>query len=440
MKTPNLNRRGFLRGMLHAGAALPLTSLLGRAAWAAEGDAPQRALFVFIPDGCAPELWHPSGSTTNFSLPSMTSPLESVRQHCVFLKGLNMYSGGSTHEGGVAKLLTATGDISLDVFIGQYYKDQTPHASIHLGVAANHQNSGANHISYLGSGQPISPEDNPLSAYERLFGPPGGVADIENRRRLSILDGAMDDLNRLSNRLGQAQQQKLELHMESLREVEKRVLEADQANSGACDQPAWNSQGWSIPEGYNSYPLYYNRDDQFAEVTRLQMDLAVLALGCDLTRSLSIQLSHPVSPTHLQPETGAGQRHHDSSHFNANDLSSADNFVRYKRWFNEQFAYLLRELANKPDGNGSLLDNTVVFLCSELGHSSYHDHKNMPFVLAGRGGGLQTGRFLDYTDSNNGDNESHAKLLVSLANAMGIPITEFGYTGHGDGPLSGLYA
>lgn len=432
-----MTRRQLLRGLVTAGAALPLSGLLHRAALAADGPAPQRALFVFIPDGCAPELWHPQGSTRNFSLPSMTQPLESLKQDCVFIEGLTMYSGGSTHEGGIRKLLTATGDISLDAFIGQYYKDQTPHASIHLGVAANHQN-GAGSMSFLGRDQQISPEDNPLSAYERLFGPPGGVADIENRRRLSILDGAMADINRLQNRLGQAERDKLQVHTESLREVERRILADDSASAGACQQPDWNRQGWSIPEGYRSYPNYYNRDDQFATVGSLQMDLAVLALGCDLARSVSIQWSHPVSPTHLQDETGAGQRHHDASHFNANDLNSADDFVRYKRWYAEQFTYLLRQLDAYPDGNGTLLDNTVVFLCSELGHSSRHNHANMPFILAGRGGGLDTGRYLNYHDSN-GDGDSHAKLLVSIANAMGIPINSFGYTGHGDGPLPGLY-
>ncbi len=434
-----VSRRGFLRGMAQAGAALPLSALLHRSALAAEGGGVPRALFVFIPDGCAPELWHPSGDTYNFTLPRMTDPLESVRQHCVFLSGLNMYSGGSTHEGGVAKVLTATGYISMDVFIGQYFKDQTPHASIHLGVASNHQN-GSGYMSYLGSGQPISPEDNPLSAYERMFGPPGGVEDIENRRKLSVLDAAMGDLNTLQTRLGQAQRQKLELHMESLREVENRILAADQAGAGACSQPDWNREGWAIPEGYNSYPKYHDRDDQFATVGKLQMDLAVQALSCDMTRSLSLQWSHPVSPTHLQPETGASQRHHDSSHFDASNLASAENFVLYKRWFTEQFAYLLRELDAQPEGDGTLLDNTVIFLCSELGHSSRHDHRNMPFVLAGRAGGLETGRALDYSSAHNGDGETHAKLLVSIANAVGIPINSFGYTGHGDGPLQGLYA
>lgn len=434
-----LTRRGFLAGMLRTGAALPLSTLLHRAALAQEGAAPMRALFVYIPDGCAPSLWHPSGSTHDFALPAMTEPLAAVQQHCVFLEGLNMYAGGSTHEGGMAKVLTATGDVSLDVFVGQYYRDRTPHASIHLGVASNHQNGGSNHMSYLGANQPVSPEDNPLSAYERLFGPPGGVADVANRRRLSVLDAAVDDLGRLQSRLGQTQRLKLEQHMDALREVENRIVAADQGSAGACRQPDWNRAGWSMPDGYNSYPLYYNRDDQFAEVGRLQMDLGVLALGCDLTRSVSLQWSHPVSPAHLEPETGATQRHHDSSHFDAGNLDSAANFVRYKRWFTEQFAYLLRALDAQPDGDGTLLDHTVVFLCSELGHSSRHDHRNMPFVLAGRAGGLETGRYLDYGSAHDGDGETHAKLLVSIANAVGIPIERFGYTGHGAGPLPGLY-
>ena len=434
----SMTRRRLIRGIVNGGLALPLSGLLARAAQAQDAAAPKRLICFFIPDGCSQPHWHPSGTETSFTLPSMTRTLDGIKSDLVFLRGLNMYSGGSTHEGGCAKVLTATGDVSIDVFVGQNYKSVTPHASLHLGIAASHENGG-NYVSFLGKGQPITPEDNPKRAFERLYGNPA-AADQSKNRRLSVLDCAKNDLGGLQSRLGSAERQKLELHMESLRAVERRVNETS-TGGGSCANPVWNTQGWTPPDPDNGYPKYHNRDDQFAAVGKLQMDLAVLALQCDLTRSITLQWSHPVSPTSFKSYTGVDARHHDSSHFDTNSESSIETFATFKRWYMDQFAYLVNELRSVTDTDGStLLDNTLIFVCSELGHSSRHDHEDMPFILGGRAGGLRTGRLLDYRNSSNGQNDSHAKLLVSIARAMGIPIDSFGYTGHGEGPLARLYA
>ncbi|MDP3857572.1 MAG: DUF1552 domain-containing protein [Stagnimonas sp.] len=436
--TPNLTRRHLLRGFVAGAASLPLSALLMRTARAA-ASAPQRLICFYMPDGCYPTAFHPSGSLTNFTLPGMTAPLEAWKQDCVFIRGLDMYSGGSTHEGGVRKVLTATGDLSIDVLVGQSYKQATPHASVHLGVGSSHENGG-NYVSYLGKDQPITPEDNPLRAFERLFGAPGEVEDIVARRRLSILDAVKRDISGLQTRLGTTEKQKLDTHLESVRAVENRILAAAEESQGMCSDPAWNQGGWAVPAGYNSYPQYYNRDDQFATVGQLQMDTAVLALACDLTRSVTLQWSHAVSGTSHERETGVGTRHHDASHFDENSASSVEQFTKLQAWYTGRLAYLLNALRQQPAEDGrTLLDNTLVLLHSELGHSSRHDHSDMPFILAGHGGGLAGGRFLDLRKTNNNGNETHAKLLVSIANAMGIPINSFGYTGHGEGPLPRLF-
>lgn len=443
MNQPASATRRRLLKSLAFGASLPLQGLLAHAARAQTSGEPPRALFVFFPDGCAQSHWHPTGSETSFSLPVMTAPLARHNADLIWLRGLNMYSGGATHEGGVRKLLTATGPVSLDVLIGQHYARATPFSFYSLGVGANHENGG-NYMSFLGSNQPVTPEDNPLKAFQDLFGRAsgGGALTPEQRRLQSVLDASLSDLQRLRNRLGTTERQKLELHTDSIREVERRLVAAEPV-SQRCENPQWNAQGWSVPPGYNQYPLYWNRDDQFQTVMRLQMDLAVLALQCDLTRSVALQCSHPVSPTLLRPETGANQRHHDASHYDLNNEASLDDFIRYKRWYCEQLAYLLDRMKQIPMASGTLLDHTVVFVGSELGNGTRHDHADMPFILAGRAGGLRAGRFLDYRNTNrsqrsSGENESHAKLLVSIANAVGIPLESFGYTGHGAGPLPGL--
>lgn len=430
-----IGRRGFLASALAAGAMIQGGLL--RSPRVAHAGAPMRVLFVYVPDGCIPSLWHPTGSETSFALPEMSAPLEAVKQHLVFLKGLNMYAGGPTHEGGIRKVLTGNGAQSLDVFLGQKLQGSAPHASVQLGVGANFQN-GSGSMSFIGAGQEVKPDDNPLSAFARLFGsgPKGddAAALLAKKRKKSVLDAAMADLASLKGKLAGPERAKLETNLASIREVEKRL---DAAVPAACSASGWNSEGFAVsPTDY--YPKTWEKEEQFGIVGKLQQDLAVLALGCDVTRSAAIMWSHPVSPTKV-PGLGVSMNNHDASHYGAPGSAAAKDFVTMKRWFAQRFAELVSSLAARPYGGSTLLDHTLVLLCSELGDANAHDHKSVPFVLAGgKAAGLKTGRFLDYTGKSKGENESHAKLLVSIANFAGVPLDSFGYTGHGTGPLPGL--
>ncbi|MEX1361694.1 MAG: DUF1552 domain-containing protein [Nannocystaceae bacterium] len=430
-------RRSFLQMLGAAGVASPLALALGRNAMAAPGDV--KAMFVYMPDGVIPSLWHPTGGTTGFSLPSMTAPLEVVRDELVFVRGLKMYAGGATHEGGVAKLLTGDGDVSLDVFLGEQLGASTPHKSVQLGVASNFQN-GSGSVSYIGPGQPIAPDDNPLNAFDRLFGDLGEPAepvgpDWDRIRSTRVIDRALDDLHRLRTRLGSTERDKLDIHLDALQEVEAQIKGT---LTGSCEQVVWNTEGFAVSET-DYYPKTWEKEEHFALVGKLQMDLAVLALSCGMTRVSTLMWSHPVSPTRI-PSLGTAAANHDASHYGS-DLAGplAQDFIAYKRFFCEQLAYLLQQMAATPDGDGSLLDNTIVFMGTDINDGNQHDHDDMPFVLAGRAGGLlPTGRSLDYRGTADGEDEAHSKLLVSIANLAGVPIDEFGYTGKGTGPLPGL--
>lgn len=423
-----MSRRRFLRqaGLTAATASLPLASFV-RAARAQ--DAAKRALFVYIPDGCIPAEWHPTGTEYDFTLPSMTAPLASVQSHCIFLSGLRMYEGGATHEGGVRKVLTGNAAQSLDDFLAERIGGATAFPSLYLGVHANYQN-GSGGFSFLSSGSPTSPEDNPINAFERLFGdgddPPPGPGDP----RLPIVDAARAELQALQARLGSTEQQKLQRHLDSLREVEQRIEGADGV---VCDPSDWNSEGFTVPEGWHGYPPVYNREENFVLVGKLQTDLILEAMACDLTRVASLQWSHPVSPTHLS-WAGANQRHHDSSHYGNPSSATAQDFIRNKQWFTARFAELIQGLEARPDptGDGTLLDHTRILLFSELGDGNLHDHRRCPFVLAGASRDFTTGRLLEF------DDEAHTKLLVSIARSMGVDIDTYGYSGHGAGPLPGL--
>ena len=158
-----------------------------------------------------------------------------------------------------------------------------------------------------------------------------------------------------------------------------------------------------------------------------------------MTRVASLMWSHPVSPTRI-PSLAASSANHDASHYGA-DLSGplAQDFIAYKRFFCEQLVYLVQRMQEIPDGDGTLLDNTILFMGTDINDGNQHDHDDMPFVLAGRAGGqLATGRSLDYRGTAGGEDEAHSKLLVSIANMAGVPIEEFGYTGKGTGGLPGL--
>lgn len=431
----SMNRRDLLRGLGATALLAPFAQL--PALRRAQAAAPKHAMFVYVPDGCIPDRWHPSGSETSFTLPEMSQPLEVIKQHLVFVDGLTMYAGGATHEGGIAKVLTGVGPKSLDVYLGEQIGTGTPHRSLQLGVGSTFQ-AGSSGMSYVGEGQPVMPDDDPLNAFARVFGvAAGGSADqaLAKRKKQSIVDASLADLNALSKRLGNTEKEKLDVHLASLRELEGRLSGA--ATAG-CMTSGFNATGFSVsPTDY--YPKTFHKEENFKLVGELQMDLAVLALSCGATNVVSLMWSHSVSPTRIA-ETGVAQGNHDASHYGDPNSQMAKDFAKLKRWFMDRFVYLIQKMEKTPDaGGGSLLDNTVVVLCSELGDSNLHDHHRVPFVLAGgKALGLKTGRFLNYQKKNAGENEPHTKLLVSVANAAGVDTDSFGFTGKGKGPLAGL--
>jgi hypothetical protein len=430
----SLKRRSLLQGMGAAALLAPFATRLlpGRARAAAQ----KRAMFVYVPDGCIPDFWHPSGSETDFTLPEMSQPLDVIKQHLVFIDGLTMYSGGATHEGGMAKVLTGVGQKSIDLFLGDEIGQSTPHSSLQLGVGGTFQAGQPGTFSFLTPEQPVAPDDDPLNAFSRVFGAVagGGENDVAQRKKKSVLDAALGDLNALRARLGSTEKSKLDQHLDALREVEARITGE---GVKACDVAGFNPDGFSVnPMDY--YPKTYHKEENFQLVSRLQIDLATTALSCGATNVVSLQYSHQVSPTKIA-DTGVALGNHDASHYGTPDSATAKDFVKLKRWFMGEFVYLIERMAKIPDEGGSLLDNTLVMLCSELGDSNLHDHDRVPFVLAGgAGGALETGRYLDYRKTNNGKNQPHTKLLVSIANALGVEIDSYGYTGEGTGALSGL--
>lgn len=422
MKTSQ-QRRHFLKLFGAAGlsaATLPLTRIA-----MAEDNHPRRAIFVFMPDGMVPDKWHAQGTGTSFTLPEMTQPLERVRQHCVFLNGIDMFGPGSTHEGGCAKLLTggpgrsSDGLVSLDYYLGQQFKNAVIQPHLNLNVVPIYHDK---HISFDLNGVPVAAEKNPLAAFESLFGFDAGDNYV-NQRRLSVLDNALAELNAIRAQLGHVEKTKLDMHLDSLRELEQKLASDD---VGAC--PAWNFN----PTGFEVTRTGLWDNPEYLDAQRMELigdlhrDVAVHALACDLTRVVTLKWNNSVNNNTMYV-ANTSKSCHQASHEGGAD------FVRIKAWYTEQLAKLIEQLAGIPEGSGSLLDNTLIFVGSDLANGSWHNHYDMPFILAGgSAGGIQGGRSLAY------NNIPHNRVLVSIAQFMGINIDRFGTEDSSPGPLSGL--
>jgi hypothetical protein len=461
------SRRSFLARTLATGAALELPMI-----WRprkASAAAPLNFVSIFVPDGVVPSLWYPKGSETNFSLGEMSAPLSAIKDDCIFFAGVGMPGGEPTHPGGTKKVLTATAPQSLDIFLGQKLKGSAPFDSIQLGVASNFEN-GSGSVSFIGLGQEVKPDDDPLNVFNRLFGdgpvtptpppvpgaPPSVTppVDLRPRQKKSILDAMKGDLTALQQRLGSAEKQRLDLHLQSLREVEMRLnglLMPPPAAGGGAPPPAgggapppaggpmcgsaFNRMGYANTD--NGYPKTFHKNENFGLVGQLQTDLLVLALSCGLTHSVSLMWSHAVSPTKVPGVGGPGN--HDASHYGV-QVFPGMNFTKNRLFFMNRFVELVQRLKRIPYGDGNLLEHTVIYLNSDINDGDLHDHRQIPFVLAGGSrAGLKGGRFLDFTSQGQGgQNETHAKLLVSIARSFGVAVDSYGYTAGGTGPLPRL--
>src|SRR5262249_46495490 len=203
------------------------------------------------------------------------------------------------------------------------------------------------------------------------------------------------------NKVGKADQMKIDQHLASLDTINKH-LDTVVAVGGDCQKPG-------MPTGYGDIydPANYEA------IGKLQMDMLVMALTCDITRVASIQWTRSVGDV-VFSWLGCTEGQHSLSHHPSDDQAAQDQLVQINAWYAQQLAYLIGKMKSIQEGTGTLLDNTVIFWCNELALGNAHSHDDMRFLLAGSAGGtFKTGRHLDY----NGD--PHNNILVSLCNAMG---------------------
>lgn len=439
MNAPRIDRRTLLRG-LGASLALPSLEIMSprTARAAANAVAPTRLLSVFQPNGVYPKAWDVTGVGADYELSPILSPLAPIKDKISVVSGLDNLGRGHVQLTGsflTGRTITdKENGVSLDQQVARLVGEKTPLPSIELGTEPPRQGNAsgepiayANTVSWGSATTRISPEINPQVAFDRLFrshSGPEAIARAKSRR--SVIDLVLEDAKRLRGRASSADQQKLDEYLESVRAVEKRV-------ERTLDPPArdWEPPTSPTDDQMVRPPAGLPRDR--AEHLRLMMEIMVLAFWTDTTRVGTLMTAHGFSRQNFSFLDGVSSDHHGMSH-HKNKPELVAEYTRVSTWYIEQFSHMMQRLDSIDEGNGSLLDNSVVLYGSGMKDGNGHIKNDLPLVVAGGGGGkMRTGQHIQCKKGT-----PHANLLLTLGGLMGIEQERF--NGVGTGTIDPLVA
>lgn len=441
------NRRTFLRGS-GVSLALPFVeALLPREAWGQDLSRPQRFLAFYVPNGIHMAAWTPVSSGADYALTPILQPLEELKDDILVVSGLDNLAarpdGPGDHAAGTGSFLTAAhcfktdganirNGISLDQRIANHVGDQTRFPSLELGAEGGGSTGGCDsgyscaysrNIAWSSESTPVYKEANPQIVFDRLFQGHDTTlsqAQIAKHRhyRRSVLDFVLEDANRLRGRLGPTDRRKIEEYLAGIRALENLIDSLE-------DGPVCEAEG--RPGG--------NNDVHGAERIRrnagAMIELLVLAFQCDLTRTATFMLANGGSNVAYTFLDGVHDGHHEISH-HMGLQENFDRLVTINTWEVGLLATLLARMKGVEEGEGTMLDNSLVFFSSEVEDGNAHRHTDLPILLAGRAGGqLQPGRHISYTDQT-----SIANLFISIMQLFGVNGDRFG--DDGTEPLQGL--
>ncbi|WP_434045575.1 MULTISPECIES: DUF1552 domain-containing protein [Sorangium] len=445
-----------LRGAGAIAIALPWLEVMGTERPARAQPAPaRRFLAVYTPGGTVIDRWLPTGTETSFTLGPILAPLAPVQDRLLVVDGLDMKSArGEQHQSGIIAWLTGTEQMieatgyasgpSIDqVIASRISAGQKAKASLQLAVRwATGKSHGLMSPMNIANFEdtapysPIPPRLDPVDIFTDLFGTldPGASDDAAVRlaRKRSILDFLDRRYATLSARLGAADRQKIDQHLTKIREIEVSLSSLPAATS-ACQPPDLvDTSDYNPLTGLNADDngsiVDSSTDAAIPKVGKLMTDMLVMALACDITAVGTLQWSD-TEAKHTFPWLNLANNHHFYQH-NGGFRPAECELIH--TWYSEQHLYLLQEMEKVDMGGHSLLDESVVFFGSEISDPASHSKANMPFLLAGGGGGLRTGRWVRYPSL------PHNNLLVSILNLFGDPRTRFGSLAYCTGPLTNL--
>lgn len=422
----HLSRRTLLRG-LGVSIALPILDSM-TPAFAAPSKAPVRMMFNYVPNGLIMKDWTPISG----DLPRILQPMAAYRDKMLVISGLMQKSGNANGDGpgdharaaatyltGVHAKKTQGADIyvgpSMDQIAAQKVGSATRFPSIELtcedgrmvgGCDSGYSCAYSNSISWRSATTPNPPELNPRAAFERLFGTNDeDPATRKKTRRYdrSILDGVMEDTQNLERNLGPTDRRKIDEYMSSVREIEARIQRTESDNKDIVPQM--------------DKPVAAPAD--LSDHARLMYDLMRVAFQTDMTRIATFMLTREGS-SRTYREIDLPEAHHPLTHHQGN-AEMIEKVYSINRYHMEMFAEFIGKMAKTPDGDGSLLDHSMIVYGAGLADGNKHEHVNLPVMIAGGAcGTIKTGRHLELarTPINN--------LYISMLDRMGVPLESLG--------------
>ena len=426
----HLSRRTLLRGAGTALALPLLDSMLPAATAFAQSGAVPRTRFgaIYFPHGATMSRWTPVDQGKNFTFSEILDPLAPFREQINVITNMThplAYGpGGATgnHNRSSASYLSGakalsgaqpTLGVTVDQVAARHLGQDTPLPSLALMIEEASLSCGEglscayrNTISWQNDISPLPMQNNPQVVFEQLFGD-GATPEQRDARRtqsLSLLDSVTDQISSLDRKLPAADRARLDNFLTDVREIERRI---EQAAARVTDDIAVPGKPTGIP------------DDVDAHI-KLMFDLQVLAWQTEITRISTFMLCKELSGA-VYPQSGVRDSFHTLSHHSNNEDNKA-RFAQINRYHVSLLAYFLDKLNNLPDGDGTLLDNSLVMYGSGMSDGNSHNHDPLPVVLAGRAGGaLEGNRHLVFPEQTNMSN-----LLVALLGKLGIAQDSFG--------------
>lgn len=386
--------------------------------------------------GTEKNLWAPTKEGRDFEFSKILEPMEQFRHYttiisntdCAQADPLTPEEVGADHFRSSAVFLTAAhakqtegsdvyNGISIDQLYAQRFGQDTPVPSIQLSIE-NQETTGAcgyhyscvymETLSWASPTIPLPMTPDPRLAFEQLFGAGGSPEERAVRREInrSILDHITNSVTRVRNELDPVDRNRLNDYLDNVREIERRIQRIEEYNASGIQR--------ELPNAPVGMP------DSWEEHVKLMYDLQALAFSADVTRVSSLKLARDTSQR-TYPDSGTNAPFHSASH-HRQDPEQIEKFSLINRHHIDVLTYFLEKLRNTPDGDGNLLDHSLILYGSPMGDSNVHGHKRVPFVLAGHASGQIQGNLHVIAP----DDTPQANALLTVLHKLGIKDESFG--------------
>ncbi len=422
-----------------------MSPLAGFGKAAAKPSLPVRMAVLYMPNGVNGHHWTPTGHGRDFELSPILSPLAKVKDDILVLTEL-WNAASDTGDGHYVKtggFLTGTtitrttgsnvcsGGISMDQIAAQRIGNLTPLPSIELGIEptwtfvdtqVGFTTIYGGHIAWNTPNTPLAKEINPQLAFDRLFRSDNAATRSNPEENQSVIDLVLEDAKRLQRKVGKADQNKLNEYLDSVRSVERRIEFDRKRVLGEYHADPLLAREMENYRGrlqaYHAAPEQHHGDH--TEHVRLMLDLMVLAFWSDSTRVSTFMFGNAVSGRNFSFLDGVKGSHHEISH-HQDDATKLEEYKLINIWHLQQYAYMLEKMKSIKEGEGNLLDNSMVLFGAGMRDGNAHNPHNLPLVLAGKGGGgIATGRHLVYPKQT-----PLCNLYRSMLTRMGSPMPKF---------------